>query len=81
MVVQRDGPGVTPGGRGSTFSLMSTTIATPEEPERPKRRRSRSKRKNGEGSIWPRKDGRYGFAAYVPTTAGTFKRVQGYARS
>lgn len=60
---------------------MSTTIATPEEPERPKRRRSRSKRGNGEGSIWPRKDGRYGFAAYVPTTAGTFKRVQGYARS
>jgi hypothetical protein len=28
-----------------------------------------------------RKDGRYGYAAYVLTTAGTHKRVQGYARS
>jgi hypothetical protein len=32
-------------------------------------RRSR-KRGNGEGSIWPRKEGRYGHAAYVLTTAG-----------
>ncbi|GAA4236732.1 integrase [Streptosporangium album] len=24
------------------------------------------KRSNGEGSIWPRKDGRYGYAAFVP---------------
>lgn len=44
-------------------------------------RRSRRRRANGEGSIWPRKDGRYGYAAYVLTTAGTYKRVQGYARS
>jgi integrase len=28
-----------------------------------------------------RKDGRYGYAAYVLTRAGTYKRVQGYARS
>ncbi len=44
-------------------------------------RRSRRRRANGEGSIWLRKDGRYGFAAYVPTTAGPYKRVQGYART
>ena len=44
---------------------------------RPNRRR----RANGEGSVWQRKDGRYGYAAYVPTTAGTIKRVQGYSRS
>ena len=43
--------------------------------------RGKRKRANGEGSIWLRKDGRYGYAAYVPTTAGTHKRVQGYARS
>jgi integrase len=43
--------------------------------------RGRRKRANGEGSIWLRKDGRYGYAAYVPTTAGARKRVQGYARS
>lgn len=44
-------------------------------------RRGRRRRANGEGSIWLRKDGRYGYAAYVATTAGTIKRVQGYARS
>lgn len=44
-------------------------------------RRGKRKRANGEGSIWLRKDGRYGYAAYVLTTAGTYKRVQGYARS
>jgi integrase len=44
-------------------------------------RRGKRRRANGEGSIWLRKDGRYGYAAYVLTTAGTYKRVQGYARS
>jgi len=43
--------------------------------------RGKRRRANGEGSIWLRKDGRYGYAAYVPSTAGTAKRVQGYARS
>jgi integrase len=43
--------------------------------------RGRRRRANGEGSIWLRKDGRYGFAAYVPTTAGTYKRIQGYAKT
>jgi|SRR5579875_202741 len=44
-------------------------------------RRGKRKRANEEGSIWLRKDGRYGYAAYVLTTAGIYKRVQGYARS
>jgi len=61
--------------------MTKTALATPEEPRRRSQQRSRRKRTNGEGSIWPRKDGRYGYAAYVLTTAGTFKRVQGYARS
>lgn len=54
--------------------------AIPESPNEPSRR-GRRRRANGEGSIWTRKDGRYGYAAYVPTTAGTYKRVQGYART
>jgi integrase len=54
---------------------LSAGLADPSE------RRGKRKRANGEGSIWWRQDGRYGFAAYVPTTAGTVKRVQGYARS
>ena len=57
---------------------------SPDHPQRDRRtalRRGKRKRANGEGSIWLRKDGRYGYAAYVLTTAGTYKRVQGYARS
>jgi integrase len=61
--------------------MTTTALTTPEEPEDRKPRKSRRKRGNGEGSIWLRKDGRYGFAAYALTTAGTLKRVQGYARS
>jgi integrase len=61
--------------------MTTTALASPDEPERRRSRKSRRRRGNGEGSIWVRKDGRYGFAAYVPTTAGTLKRVQGYARS
>ncbi|RFU42750.1 site-specific integrase [Actinomadura logoneensis] len=68
--------------------MSVTTLAFPDEPEEPekrkpaKARRSRSrKRANGEGTIYQRKDGRYGFSAYVPTTAGTLKRVQGYGRT
>jgi hypothetical protein len=44
-------------------------------------RRGKRRRANGEGSIWLRKDGRYGYAAYALTTAGTYKRVQGYAKT
>jgi len=61
--------------------MTTTALGTPDEqPQRQSRRRIR-KRSNGEGSIWPRKDGRYGFAAFVPTTGGAVKRVQGSARS
>ncbi|SDJ38768.1 hypothetical protein [Nonomuraea jiangxiensis] len=61
--------------------MTKTMLGTPEE--EPKRRTGRRirKRSNGEGSIWLRKDGRYGYAAFVQTTAGTVKRVQGSART
>ncbi|GAA3115571.1 tyrosine-type recombinase/integrase [Nonomuraea salmonea] len=61
--------------------MTRTMLGTPEE--NPKRRTGRRirKRSNGEGSIWPRKDGRYGYAAFVQTTAGTTKRVQDSART
>ncbi|MGI8452014.1 MAG: N-terminal phage integrase SAM-like domain-containing protein [Streptosporangiaceae bacterium] len=67
--------------------MTKTAIATPDEPRRPqdpgpKGRRSRSrKRANGEGTIYQRKDGRYEGAAFVPTTAGTVKRVRLYGRT
>jgi integrase len=62
--------------------MTTTTIASPaDEPERrPRQRRSR-KRVNGEGTIYQRKDGRWEGAAYVLTTAGTFKRVRAYGRT
>jgi integrase len=56
-------------------------MAGPGGQENGATRRARRRRANGEGSIWLRKDGRYGYAAYVLTTAGTIKRIQGYARS
>jgi len=43
---------------------------------------SRSKRRaNGEGTIYPRKDGRWEGAAYVLTTDNTLKRVRQYGRT
>lgn len=45
-----------------------------------RRHRKGRRRANGDGSIWKRKDGRYAFAAYVLTTDGIYKRVQGYGR-
>ncbi|GAA2614404.1 tyrosine-type recombinase/integrase [Actinomadura fulvescens] len=65
--------------------MAVVALAFPEEPEDPKDakpRRSRSrKRANGEGTIYQRKDGRYEGAAFVPTTAGTLKRVRVYGRT
>jgi integrase len=73
--------------------MISTTIAAPDEPQGPdephgsnsrdpKGRKSRSrKRANGEGTIYQRKDGRYEGAAFVPTTAGTVKRVRVYGHT
>lgn len=64
--------------------MTTTAIANPEEPE-PEGRKPRGgrgrKRANGEGTIYQRKDGRYEGAAYVPTTAGTVKRVRVYGRT
>jgi integrase len=39
------------------------------------------RRANREGSIWQRQDGRWTGAAYVLTTAGTFRRVYVYGRT
>lgn len=61
--------------------MTRTVPGTPEEEPRRQSKRRMRKRSNGEGSIWPRKDGRYGYAAFVPTTGGAVKRVQGSARS
>ena len=51
------------------------------QPEGRARQRRGHKRVNGEGTIYPRKDGRWEGAAYVLTTGGTFKRVRVYGRS
>jgi integrase len=70
--------------------MTRTTITTPDEPhgvEPPRRTRGSTrtargrKRANGEGTIYQRKDGRYEGAAFVPTTAGTVKRVRIYGRT
>ena len=60
---------------------MTDALNSPDERKPRNTRSSRRRRANGEGSIWQRKDGRYGYAAYVLTTAGTIERIQGYARS
>ena len=61
--------------------MTKTANATPEpEGRKPKKSRGR-KRANGEGTIYQRKDGRYEGAAFVPTTAGTEKRVRVYGRT
>jgi integrase len=65
--------------------MTGIAIATPDEPRGPKVRKTREprrrKRANGEGTIYQRKDGRYEGAAFVPTTAGTFKRVRLYGHT
>jgi hypothetical protein len=42
-------------------------------------RRGAQKRANGEGTIYQRKDGRWEGAAFVLTTAGTYRRARVYA--
>ncbi|SDM23187.1 Phage integrase, N-terminal SAM-like domain [Nonomuraea maritima] len=54
--------------------------ASADEPKRRTSRRAR-KRSNGEGTIYQRKDGRWEGAAFVLTTAGTYKRVRAYGRT
>ncbi|WP_131740283.1 tyrosine-type recombinase/integrase [Actinomadura roseirufa] len=65
--------------------MTVTLLAVPDEPEetpgsKPRKSRSR-KRANGEGTIYQRKDGRYEGAAFVPTTAGTYKRIRVYGKT
>jgi integrase len=63
--------------------MPRTTIAAPaDEPDdsNPRQPQGR-KRGNGEGTISPRKDGRYEIKAYVLTTAGKLERKSAYARS
>lgn len=63
---------------------MSAATQPPpaEQPDpKPKGRRPGHKRANGEGTIYQRKDGRFEGAAFVPTTAGTIKRIRLYGRT
>jgi integrase len=56
--------------------------AADESPDEPtKRRRRRTRRTNGEGTIFLRKDGRYEARAYVLTTDGTERRITRYGRT
>ena len=48
---------------------------------RPHTRRRGQKRANGEGTIYQRKDGRWEGAAFVLTTAGTYRRARVYAQT
>jgi integrase len=65
--------------------MTRTAITTPDEPKGPKEHKARGsrgrKRANGEGTVYQRKDGRFEGAAFVPTTAGTVKRVRVYGRT
>jgi integrase len=63
--------------------MTRTAIAAPaDEPDgRSSRRKPGHKRANGEGTISPRKDGRYEVKAFVLTTAGRMERKSAYARS
>ncbi|MCP2340577.1 tyrosine-type recombinase/integrase [Actinomadura rupiterrae] len=44
-------------------------------------KRKPKRRANGEGTIYPRKDGRWEGAAYVLTADGTFKRIRKYGKT
>lgn len=62
--------------------MSKTVSAAPDEPPEEKGRKRRSrKRANGEGTISQRKDGRYEAKVFMPTTAGTVKRVSVYGRT
>ncbi len=63
--------------------MTRTAIAaSAEEPDdRNSRRSSGRRRANGEGTISPRKDGRYEVKAFVLTTSGRLERKSAYARS
>src|SRR5580692_7240861 len=48
---------------------------------RPQPMRRGHRRANGEGTIYQRKDGRWEGAAFVLTTAGTYRRARIYAQT
>ncbi|GAA3952622.1 site-specific integrase [Actinomadura viridis] len=62
--------------------MSKIMLAAPDGPERRKSARGRARRRaNGEGTIVQRKDGRYEAKLFIPTTAGTIKRVSVYGRT
>ncbi|WP_424536692.1 tyrosine-type recombinase/integrase [Sphaerisporangium viridialbum] len=61
--------------------MTKTKLSTPEEGPKSRKNRASGKRSNGEGTIAQRKDGRYEAKVFVPTTAGTVKRVSVYGKT
>ncbi|MEU7986675.1 site-specific integrase [Streptosporangium canum] len=61
--------------------MTRTKLGTSEEEPKGKKSRKTRKRSNGEGTIVQRKDGRYEAKVFVPTTAGTIKRVSVYGKT
>ncbi|WP_214411392.1 tyrosine-type recombinase/integrase [Sphaerisporangium fuscum] len=57
--------------------MAKTTSGVAEDP----RRKRASKRANGEGTIYQRKDGRWEGAAFVLASDGTYKRVRKYGKT
>jgi integrase len=63
-----------------TFQTPESKTARPAPARKPRTSRAR-KRANGEGTIVQRKDGRYEAKVFMPTTAGTIKRVSVYGKT
>lgn len=61
--------------------MTKTMLGTPEEEPKGRKARQPRRRANGEGTIVPRKDGRYEAKVLVPTTAGMIKRVSVYGKT
>jgi integrase len=62
------------------FQTPGSKTARSAAARKPRKSRAR-KRANGEGTIVQRKDGRYEAKVFMPTTAGTIKRVSVYGKS
>ncbi|MFC4591833.1 tyrosine-type recombinase/integrase [Sphaerisporangium corydalis] len=61
--------------------MSKSAISNPEEELKNTKTRTSRKRSNGEGTIVQRKDGRYEAKVFLPTTAGTVKRISVYGRT
>ena len=73
---------VTPAALAECVELLDRgggVMTSPGTTGQPRAGRGRRKRANGEGTIYQRKDGRWEGAAFVLTTAGTYRRVRTYA--